>query len=148
MRTGLDPWLHSGGQGSSTAISCGCRHGLDPMLLWLWCRPAAIAQIWPLTWEPPYATREALKSKKQTNKQKTNSNSFQPKRKWFSTKNLHPFFFLLRATPVAYGSSQTRSGVGAAAASLHHSSWPHQILNPLSEARDRTCNLTDASHVH
>ena len=28
----------------------------DPTLLWLWCRPAAIALIQPLTWEPPYAT--------------------------------------------------------------------------------------------
>jgi len=24
---------------------------------------------------------------------------------------------------------------------LHHSSWQHWILNPLSEARDGTCNL-------
>ena len=24
---------------------------------------------------------------------------------------------------------------------LHHSSWQHWILNPLSKARDRTCNL-------
>ena len=31
------------------------------------------------------------------------------------------FFFLLRATPVAYGSSQARGQIGAAAASLHHS---------------------------
>ena len=30
---------------------------------------------------------------------------------------------------------------------LHHSSWQHQILNPLSEARDRTCILTDTSWV-
>ena len=27
----------------------------DPALLWLWCRPAAIAPIQPLAWEPPYA---------------------------------------------------------------------------------------------
>ena len=29
------------------ALSCdvGHRHGLDPMLLWLWCRPAAAALI-------------------------------------------------------------------------------------------------------
>ena len=26
---------------------------------------------------------------------------------------------------------------------LHHSSWQHPILNPLSEARDRTHNLMD-----
>ena len=33
----------------------GCRRGLDPELLWLWCRPAATAPIRPLAWEPPYA---------------------------------------------------------------------------------------------
>ena len=32
----------------------GCRSGLDPELLWLWPRPAAITPIWPLAWEPPY----------------------------------------------------------------------------------------------
>ena len=26
---------------------------------------------------------------------------------------------------------------------IHHGSWQHQILNPLSEARDRTCILMD-----
>ena len=30
---------------------------------------------------------------------------------------------------------------------LHHSSWPRQILNPLSEARDRTSVLLDASQI-
>ena len=30
---------------------------------------------------------------------------------------------------------------------LYHSSWQRQILNPLSEARDETCILTDASPV-
>ena len=29
--------------------------------LWLWCRPAAMAPIWPLAWEPPYALGAALK---------------------------------------------------------------------------------------
>ena len=33
------------------------------MLLWLCCRPAAVALIQPLAWEPPYATGVALKSK-------------------------------------------------------------------------------------
>ena len=48
------------------AVSCGVgrRHGWDPVLLWLWCRPAAVALIRPLAWEPPYASREALKRKK------------------------------------------------------------------------------------
>ena len=40
-------------------------------MLWLWCRPAAIASIQPLAWEPPYVAGTALKSKK-TNKQKKN----------------------------------------------------------------------------
>ena len=31
---------------------------------------------------------------------------------------------------------------------LHHSSWQRWILNPLSEARDQTCILTDTSQVH
>ena len=46
--------------------SCGvgCIHGLDLVLLWLWCRPAAVASIGPLTWEPPYAAGVALKGQK------------------------------------------------------------------------------------
>ena len=30
---------------------------------------------------------------------------------------------------------------------LHHSSWQHQILNPLSKARDQTCNLMVPSGI-
>ena len=56
-------------------------------------------------------------------------------------------FFFFRVTPVAYGSSQARGGIEAAAAHLHQSSWQHQILNPLSEARDQTFILMDTSQV-
>ena len=42
----------------------GLKHGSDLTLLWLWCRPAAVAPIGPLAWEPPYAANAALKSKK------------------------------------------------------------------------------------
>ena len=49
-------------------MSCGVarRCGSDPMLLWLWCRPAAVAPFRPLAWELPYATGAgaALKSLK------------------------------------------------------------------------------------
>ena len=45
----------------------GCRHGLDPELLWLWRRLAAIAQIRLLAWEPPYAVGAALKRQKKKN---------------------------------------------------------------------------------
>ena len=33
-------------------------------MLWLWCRPAAVAPIRPLAWEPPYAAGAALKRQK------------------------------------------------------------------------------------
>ena len=46
----------------------GCKPGLDLALLWLWCRPEAVAPIRSLAWEPPYATRAALKSKKEKEK--------------------------------------------------------------------------------
>ena len=62
----------------------GCIPGLaqrvgDVVLLWAevevedtvwiphcshWCRLAAVAPIWPLAWEPPYATGSALQKKK------------------------------------------------------------------------------------
>ena len=43
-------------------MSCGVGHrsGLDPELLYLWCRLEAIAPIPPLAWELPYATPEAI----------------------------------------------------------------------------------------
>ena len=46
-------------------MSCGVdrRCSLDPTLLWLWCRPAAVALIQPLVWELPYAVSVALKTK-------------------------------------------------------------------------------------
>ena len=47
-------------------MSCVVGHtcGSDPMLLWLWRRPATTALIIPLAWEPPYAMGEALKRQK------------------------------------------------------------------------------------
>ena len=56
------------GKGSVVAVSCGvgCRCGSNTVLLWLWLRPAAIAPIRALAWEPPYAMGVALK--KYTNK--------------------------------------------------------------------------------
>ena len=48
------------------AMICGVGHrqqGLDPVSLWLWCRPAAAAPIQPIAWEFPSAINVALKSK-------------------------------------------------------------------------------------
>ena len=40
----------------------------DPVLLWLWCRPAATALTGPLAWEPPYVAGAALKRQKDQKK--------------------------------------------------------------------------------
>ena len=72
-------------------------------------------------------------------------------------------FFRAEPAPSAYGSSQARGRIRAGAAqayttatatpdlscvcNLHYSSGQHGILNPLSEARDRTHVLMDTSWV-
>ena len=76
---------------------------------------------------------------------------------------LFVFFIFSRATPAAYRDSQARGPIRAIAASLHqrhskrdpnricdlhHSSRPRRILNPLGEARHRTCNLMVPSQIH
>ena len=59
-------------------MSCGvgCRGSLDLVLLWLGCRPAAVALIRPLAWELPYAVGVALKSERKKEKR-----TFKNKRK-------------------------------------------------------------------
>ena len=46
---------------------CGCgvdgRRGSDPVLPWLWYRPAATALMAPLAWEPPNAAKRTKKTK-------------------------------------------------------------------------------------
>ena len=51
-------------------MSCGVghRHLWNLTLLWLWCRPEAIALIQPLAWEPPYGEGMALKRQKKKKK--------------------------------------------------------------------------------
>jgi len=53
-------------------VSCGvgCRRGLDPTWLWLWCRPVATALIRPLAWEHPCATGAAQEMAKRQKKKK------------------------------------------------------------------------------
>ena len=86
---------------------------------------------------------------------------------WATREHLKFFSFVLffpfKAAPTAYGSSQAEGWISATAAayttatatgdpslvcSLHHSSWQHQILNPLSETKDRTRILMDISRIH
>ena len=50
-------------------MSCavGRRHGLDPTLLWLWCRLTTAAPFGPLAWESPCAAGAAIgKTKKKS----------------------------------------------------------------------------------
>ena len=68
-------------------------------------------------------------------------------------------YLLLRASHMAYGSSQARSQIRATAAILYHShinlgsesllrpSWQRWIPDPLSEARDQTRILKDTSQI-
>ena len=53
-------------------MSCGVGHrcGLDLVLLWLLHRPAAIAPIRLLAWEPPHAVGTALERQKDKKKKK------------------------------------------------------------------------------
>ena len=50
-------------------MSCcvGRRCSSDPVLLWLWCRPAAVALIPPLAWKLPHAAPAAVKINKLIN---------------------------------------------------------------------------------
>ena len=57
-----------------------------------------------------------------------------------SNHTLFSFYFFYGLTHAAYGGSQARDQIRATAADLHHSSWQRRILNPLSKARDQTCN--------
>ena len=63
-------WVRSVGWRSGIALSCGVgwRRGSDPALLGLGCKPAAVAPISPLAWEPTYASGMAKKSKKKKKK--------------------------------------------------------------------------------
>ena len=54
------------GEGAGVAVSCGVgsRCSSDLALMWLWCRPAAVAPVRLLAWEPPYAEGAVQKKKK------------------------------------------------------------------------------------
>lgn len=54
----------------------GCRHGLDLVLLWLWCRPAGVAPIRPTAWERPQVTGAPLKKAKKKKKKEKEHRPF------------------------------------------------------------------------
>ena len=65
-------------------------YGSNPMLLWLWSRPAAAALIRPLPWEPPYATGSALKTKRKERKRERKEGSKRQAWCWEETPGTAP----------------------------------------------------------
>ena len=55
----------------------GGRHGSDPTLLWLWCRPAAVPPIQSLAREFPCGSGTALKRQKQEKEKKEREKKIQ-----------------------------------------------------------------------
>ena len=100
----------------------------DPELLWLWRRAVAAALIRPLAWEPPYATGAAQRNSKKPKSQKKKRKLFKWVTETGTSQLLGPhclsvlfIYLLFTAAPVAYGGSQARGPMGAAATGLHHS---------------------------
>ena len=75
-------------------MSCGvgCRCDSDLALLWLWCRPAAVALIGPLAWEPPYAAGAALRRQKKKKKKKPKGQTNKKQQKQISQFQRKEFF--------------------------------------------------------
>ena len=63
------PWPRSV-KVSGVALSYGVGHrrGLDMVLLWLWCRLAAVGPIQSLAWQLPYVVGATLKKTKKKKK--------------------------------------------------------------------------------
>ena len=142
---GLIPGLAQWVKGSSVAVSCGvgCRQSSDPMLLWLWCRPAAVPPIQPLAWEPPYATGSGPRKGKKTIYIYITIYFLGPHLQHMKVPRLGVY---LELQLLAY-TRATATSDPSRVCDLHHSSWQRQILSPLSEARDGTCNLMVPSWI-
>ena len=78
-------------------MSCavGCRLGWDLPLLRLWYRPAALALIRPLAWEPPYATGVALKRQKKKNHSILKRTAIEDKLAMLSNSHVTPIMTMM-----------------------------------------------------
>ena len=120
--------------------------GLDPALLWLWCRLAAATPIRLLAWELTCAAGVAVKRKKKTVKQFYFLSFFffkGPRTQHMEVLRLGVESELPLLAYTRARATQDPSHV----CNLHHSSRQRQILNPLSKARDRTHNLMVPSRI-
>ena len=84
MRIWFQSLASLSGLGSGIAVSCGvgCRWGLDPELLWLWHRLAAVSLIWPPAWDLPYAVGPEQKKKKRKKKKEKRKGASQLAYPW------------------------------------------------------------------
>ena len=73
-------------------MSCGVGHrcNSDLALLWLWRGSAAVALIWLLAWEHPYAANAALKKRQKTKKKKKKRIHLIPDYGELILENIHP----------------------------------------------------------
>ena len=96
----FNPWSHPVGHRSSITINygVGCRCSLDPVLPWLWPRPAAAAPIWPLA-QKFHIIPHCVARGKQTNKHPT---VFHQKKKSIFLSSLFSIFFSSFIFSVSY----------------------------------------------
>ena len=107
------------GEGSRVAASCSVGHrcSLDPGLLWLWHRPAALIPIQLLAWELPYAAGAALKRKMGWGGQKLQTAT--------STKKIYRWQINMKST--VSGNYKLKQAIAShLLESLKH--WQHQML--------------------
>ena len=135
---------------------------------WYFWRNFLLANIFPTQWVTVTSLQGRLTALGEAGISKfvPSSSALSTQRHWlFSPFSVHVFYFILsyfllfRVTPAAYGSTQARGWIGAAAfvgyaaaiamwdpgwvCNIYHNSQQHRILNPLSKARDWTWILTD-----
>ena len=126
-------------------MSCGIGQRLssDLALLWLQHRPAAVARIRPLAWEPPYAVGAALK--------KTNKTKKELHPAWIKDRD-HLFLLLeVKETSGATHSQKHSSAVRERRGTSHRASCQlprdpaakiHLVGGALSQAKARRSKMT------
>ena len=113
-------------------MSCGvdCRCGLDPALLWLWCRLVATAPIGPLAWEPPNAAGAAQEmAKRQKNKNKSKITHFDSAKHWYVIKRVSTS---LRYPRISYNKSVHNQVRNYLVSVVIHRNLPYGCANFLS----------------
>ena len=127
----------------------GRRHGSDPTLLWLWCRPAGVAPMRPLAWEPPCAAGAAPEKTKNKQTKNPNVSPFEEAVKQFlHVKSGTEQHFVCSSSRAALLSSRT--ALAAAIEALlsrrnpldksgthnrHRKSFHKILMTPLNQAR-------------